>query len=221
MIQEGLIEAKKVLYAALTFFALGGLIGLYLNYIFQGNVILILGIIGVFLGFFYTADPLRIGYTGFGELVVGIGFGPLVVIGSYYVQAHKLSWEPFWASIPVAILIASVLYINEFPDYEADKAVNKKTLVVILGKEKALKIYYLLLLITYSSILLGIMFEMFPLFTLITFLTLPLCFKAIKAAKDNFDKVFDLLPANAATIGLHLSIGLLLTAGYALDKLIR
>ena len=100
VIQEGLIKPRKVLYAALAFFALGSLAGLYLNHVLEGNIILVLGIIGIFLGFFYTADPLRIGYTGFGELVVGIGLGPLVVIGSYYVQAPELSREAFCVSLP-------------------------------------------------------------------------------------------------------------------------
>ncbi len=218
VIQDKLVKPRKVLYAALTFFALGGLIGLYLNYIFPGNIILVLGVIGVALGFFYTADPLRIGYTGFGELTVSLGFGPLVVLGSYYVQARSLSWAPLWASIPVSMLIALVLYINEFPDYEADKKVNKRTLVVIWGKRKAIKGYFLLLGSTYLFIVLATFLQIFPWFTLIALVTLPLALKAVRVAKANFGEPYKLLPANAATIGLHSLVGLLLAVGYILDK---
>ncbi|MFQ5951817.1 MAG: prenyltransferase, partial [Candidatus Omnitrophota bacterium] len=115
VIQEGLIAPKKILYISLAAFILGGSIGLYLNYLCAGNVILILGVIGIFLGIFYTARPLRIGYGSFGELVVGIGFGPLMVLGSYYVQAQTLPLQVLLTSIPVGILIALVLFINEFP----------------------------------------------------------------------------------------------------------
>ncbi len=218
VIQDKLIEPRKVLYAALAFFALGSLVGLYLNYVSPGNIILILGVIGIALGFFYTADPLRIGYTGFGELTVSLGFGPLVVLGSYYVQARSLSWEPLWASIPVSILIALVLYINEFPDYEADREVNKRTLVVILGKKKAVQGYFLLLCLTYLFIVLAAFFKIIPRLALVTLVTIPLALKAVRIAKVNFGDPYKLLPANSATIGLHSLVGLLLAAGYILDK---
>ncbi|MFQ6066842.1 MAG: prenyltransferase, partial [bacterium] len=130
VIQNGLISAKKILVAALVFFALATSIGLYLNHVCRGNLILILAFLGGFLGFFYTADPLKIGYRGIGELAVSFGFGPPLVLGSYYVQTQNLSWEPVWSSIPIGLLIGLVLYLNEFPDYEPDKTVGKKTLVV-------------------------------------------------------------------------------------------
>lgn len=221
VIQEKLLSAKQVLWGSIFCFLIGIIIGLYLNFVLLGNTLLIIGIIGMFLAFFYTAGPLRIGYTGFGELSVGLGFGPVMVLGSYYVQTNQLSWIPFFASVPVGILIALVLYINEFPDYEADKTVNKRTLVVILGKKKAIKIYYLLLGFIYLWVILGVITKIFPYFALMVFITLPLCLKAVKVAKSNYDKIYELLPANAATIGLHLTIGLLLSGSYIFEGLIK
>ncbi len=219
VIQKGLLAPKKILSASLAAFILGGLVGLYLNYLSGQNVILILGIIGIFLGFFYTARPLRIGYGSLGELAVGIGFGPLMVLGSYYVQAGGLSFKAFLASIPVGILIALVLYINEFPDYIADKTVGKRTLVVILGKRRAVILYHSLLLTVYLFIMFLVIFKFIPPASLIVFLSLPLAFKAFATSKKNFDKIYELLPANALTIGLHSIIGLLLCVGFALDKI--
>ena len=220
VIQEGLISAKTVFRSGLLLFGLGGTIGIYLNRVSKGNVILILGLVGLLLGFFYSAGPIRIGYLGFGELAVGFGFGPLVVGGSYYVQAQRLSIEPFLASIPITILILLVLFINEFPDYEADSLANKRTWIVKLGKERAIKIYHILLFLVYFTIASGIIFRFLPFFGILAFISLPLTLRAIAISWKNYDKIEELLPANAITIRLHSIIGLLLTAGYFLDKLL-
>ncbi len=218
VIQDGLIAPKTILYVSLASFILGGTIGLYLNYLCSGNAILFLGVIGVFLGFFYTAKPFRIGYGSFGELAVGFGFGPLIVLGSYYVQAQSLPGKVFLISIPVGILIALVLFINEFPDYLADKKVGKRTLVVILGKRNAVVLYHVFLAAVYLVIISLIIFKFLPVICLIVLLSLPLALKAFAVSRKNFDKIYELLPANASTIALHSLIGLLLCAGLVLDK---
>ena len=138
VIQKGILGPGQVLGGAVVCFLIGIAVGLFLNYLVPGNVILALGIVGIVLAFFYGAPPFRIGYKGLGELACGLGFGPIMVLGSYFVQTGRFTWPPVFVSVPVGILIALVLYINEFPDYEADKAVNKRTLVVMLGKRKAL-----------------------------------------------------------------------------------
>ncbi len=219
VIQNGMITPRRILCASLASFALGGAIGLYLNSISRGNVIVLIGIIGIFLGFFYCARPFRIGYSGFGELAVGIGFGPLMILGSYYVQAQRLPFEIYLISIPITLLIMLVLFINEFPDYVADKTVGKRTMVVILGKRKAVIIYHVLLVTVYLVILSLVWLKLLPLFCLISFLTLPLAIKAFFVSKKNYDKIYELLPANASTIGLHSLVGLLLSAGIVLDKI--
>ncbi len=218
-IQNKLLRPGQVMAAALFCFALGCLIGLFLNFKIGGNIILIIGFIGVFLGFFYTAAPIKIGYTGLGELAVGIGFGPVIVLGAYYVQTKTLNWNVFLASLPVAILIALVLYINEFPDYEADKKVNKNHLVAQLGRRKAVKYYQLYLGLVYVFVIGAIFSKVFSLWAALAFFTLPLAFKAMRLSRGNYDNIKGLLPANAATIALHSLVGLLLTVSFILDKL--
>ncbi len=220
VIQEGLILPKQILYASLAAFILGGLIGLYLNYLCGQNIILILGVIGVFLGFFYTAGPFSIGYKRFGELAVGIGFGPLMVMGAYFVQARNLPLSVFLVSVPIGILIALVVFINEFPDYASDKSVGKNTLVVVLGREKAVRLYHALLALTYLYVILLVVSKIMPLSCLIVFLSLPLALKAFTVSRYNFERLDKLLPANVSTIGLHLIFGLLLCAAYLLDKIL-
>jgi len=219
MSQNGILSPKSILYFSLLCFIIGGMVGLYLNYVSRGNVIFLLGIIGVFLGVFYSAKPFQIGYDSFGELAVGIGCGPVIVLGAYYVQAQVLTPGIFFLSIPIGILTALILCINEFPDYDSDKQVGKKTLVVILGKRNAIKLYYVLLIIVYLSIVVMVTSGIVPVICLITLFSLPLALKACSVLWKNYDKVNELLPANAMTIGVHFVFGLLLCTGIVLGKI--
>ncbi len=221
MIQNGLIAPKKILYASLITLSIGICIGLYLNFVSGRNIILILGIIGIFLAIFYTANPFKIAYNTLGELAVGIAFGPLIVMGSYYVQAQNLSIREFLVSLPIGILIALILYINEFPDFEGDKKVGKRTLVVLLGKKNAIALYHFSLFFTYLVIILLIAFSFLPYICLIVLISLPISIKAFIVSKRNFDKIYELLPANAYTVKLHSFIGSLLCLGIILDKVFK
>lgn len=220
VIQNGVIPAKHMLIGSFLFFGLGSFIGLYLNAITPGNLVLYLGIFGLLSGFLYTAAPVLIGYRGVGELVVGLNLGTLTIIGSYFVQAHSVSWPVFWMSLPIGFLVAAILYINQFPDYEADKAVDKKHLVVRLGKRRAVYGYYLLIAATYLVIAGSVLFRMVTPFALVSFLTLPLAVGAVRTLKSNYDKIAELIPAQAKTIQTHLFTGLLLTLGLIVGRVI-
>ncbi len=220
VIQNGLIPAKHMLIGSFLFFGLGSVMGLYLNAITPGNLVLYLGIFGLLSGFLYTATPVLIGYRGVGELVVGLNLGTLTIIGSYFVQAHSVSWPVFWMSLPIGFLVAAILYINQFPDYEADKAVDKKHLVVRLGKRRAVYGYYLLIAATYLVIAGSVLFRMVTPFALVSFLTLPLAVSAVRTLKSNYDKIAELIPAQAKTIQTHLFTGLLLTLGLIVGRVI-
>lgn len=221
VIQDGLVRPEGILLFSLACFVIGSIIGLWINYSLKTNVVLFMGIAGVFLGIFYTAEPLKIGYLGMGELIVGFCFGPLVVLGAYYVQVMRFSWQAFCASIPVGILVGLVLYINEFPDYEADEKTGKRTLVVLLGKEKAVRLYHILIGLVYASILIFAIFGIIPLYTLAVLLTLPVAFKIISVSGRNYGGVYELLPANSLTIALHTLTGILLSGGFFLDRMWR
>lgn len=218
LIQKGLLTPRSVLITALIFFLLGSLIGIYLTYQ-RGITVLILGLIGVFSGYFYSAPPFRLANRGIGEVVVGINFGVLVVLGAYFIQTQRLDWEPVTASLPVALLVAAILYINEFPDYRADKVVGKNNLVVRLGKEKAVVGFIMLLWATYLSIVLAVVFNVITPFALLGLLTFPLALKTMKVARNNYNNISNLVPANAGTIINHLATGILMCLAYVLQKL--
>lgn len=213
IIQLGLLSPLEVLSGALLFFTLGSLIGLYLVWA-RGWPVLALGVVGVASGFFYSLKPVDWGSRGVGETAVGLNFGILMALGAYYVQTLSFSWVPVVAALPVSLLIAAVLYINEFPDYHADKAVGKNTLVVRLGRHRAVVGYLALMATTYISIIVGVAWGILPWFTLLALVTLPLAVKGVLNARKHYASSYDLIPANAATILVHLAVGLILTLAF-------
>ncbi|MEN6385563.1 MAG: prenyltransferase [Phycisphaerales bacterium] len=141
MIQKKLLSEKEVLTGSLILFACGSLLGLIIVIITKSILILLLGFIGLLGGMFYTAPPLKLGYRTAGEITIGFLFGILPVYGAYYIQTGTINLIPLLPSLLVALLIFQVIFANEFPDYKADKAVNKRTLVVTLGIKKAALLY--------------------------------------------------------------------------------
>ncbi len=216
MIQEGLMTPREVFMEAMVFFAVGGLIGIYLA--FQDRIlVIVLGIIGAFSGYFYTAPPVNLAKRGIGELFIGLNFGILMTLGAYYVQVGHLAWEPVFASVPIALLIAAVLYINEFPDYNADKEAGKRHLVVRLGRERAAKGHAVLMGSVYVYVAVLVALDWISPYSLIVFLTLPLAITSIRFSRDFHSDSFKIIPANASTVQCHLAIGILMTFGYLLQ----
>ena len=218
MIQLGLLTPLEVLSASLLCFVLGSFVGIYL-FVVRGPLILILGLTGVVSGFFYTAPPFKLANRGFGELVVGINFGLLMVLGSYYVQTQYIALEPLLVALPVMFLIMAVIYINEFPDYEADKKVGKATLIVRLGRKRAVVGYIIILGIAYLSIIIATLTRTISPYAALGLLSLPLAIKGIRHAVLHYEHPFDLIPANVSTIMAHLITGALIIAGYFLERL--
>lgn len=211
VIQEGLVKPKKIFWVSILFFLSASIIGLYLNFTSKGNFILFLGIIGVIIAYFYSAPPLKIGYRGgMGEIICAIGFGPIMILGAYYVQIQQFSFSTLFASLPIGILIGLILFLNEFPDYEADRKVNKNTLVVLFGTQKASFILIILLLFCYLITLILITTAIFPLATIVVFATIPLAFFISRRVFLYHNNIEKLLLANISMIKLQIIFGIIL-----------
>ncbi|MFX0044934.1 MAG: 1,4-dihydroxy-2-naphthoate octaprenyltransferase [Candidatus Hermodarchaeota archaeon] len=218
MIQRGLLTPREVLSGSMVFFAIAALIGIYLAFT-RGLLLLVIGGVGGLSGFFYTAPPIRLVTRGIGEVFIGLNFGVLMVLGSYYVQAQSIAWEPVVASLPVAFLITAVLYINEFPDAGADEAAGKRTLVVRLGKRRAAKGYAVIMFAVFFSLVAGVAMQLESWYALTGLATVPMAIFAARHALVHYDNTMILVPANVATILTHLLTGLFMTAGYILHGL--
>ncbi len=217
LIQNKTISPKGMLALSLTMYGIGILVGIVLAAT-RGLPILWIGMAGVAIGIFYVMPGINILARGFGELGIFVAFGLLCVIGSYFVQAQTLAWEPFFVAFPVGLLITAVLWINEFPDFNADKAVGKTHWVVRLGKMKAARMYFAIMLMTYVCII--VFAIVFNLWLLLGLLTLPAALKISRNALVNYNDTPALVPTNAGTILTHMLTGLLLSGGYIIDKLL-
>jgi len=219
MIQNGIMTPREVLAESLVLYAMAAGIGIYLIWV-CGPMILALGAIGAFSGFFYCAPPFKLVHRGIGEIFIGLNFGVLMTLGAYFVQAKSFAVEPLAASVPVAFLIIAVLYINEFQDEAADKAAGKLHMVARLGKKKAVVGYAAVMLAAYVSIAVAVIARWLDKWALLALAASPLAAKAILVARKNYDDSKALVPANTLTIASHLVTGLALTAAYIVAGLI-
>lgn len=213
MIQLGLLSPMEVLAEALFFFLVASIIGIYLTWT-RGPYILVLGLVGMISGIFYTGKRFSWLNTGMGEILIGLNFGPLMALGAYYVQTQQFSWLPVIASVPVGILITALLYVNEFPDYNADKSVGKRTWVVRLGKKRAAVLLAIGMITLYAFIGISVMKGSLPTTSLLVLLTMPVAYRAIYYAICYYQSSTDMAPGNAHTATLHLLAGLLMIAAF-------
>ena len=214
---SGAISAKKTFWLATISFILAVPIGIYfiLN---KGWFLLPIFILGAMFVLFYTNFLAKLG-LGISELSAGLGLGTLPVLGVYLILNQDFSFSVLFASIPSGILVCNLLLLNEIPDVDADKIGKRKTLPILLGKDRAAKIYSGLTLLVYLWIILGVILKIMPPFTLIALFTLPLASKAIKGSMAHTD-MDKLLPAQGANVMIVLLTQFLLGIGYILAKVV-
>jgi 1,4-dihydroxy-2-naphthoate octaprenyltransferase len=217
LIQEGLLSPRAVLSLSIVLLALAVGAGAALT-VLRGPYVLLLGAVGIASGLFYVAPPLNLAGRGLGEIFIGLNFGVLAVAGSYFVQTGGWSWEGVLASLPLAVLIAAVVFINEFQDMSADAGSGKRTLVVRMGLERASRAYGWLMLSSFVPTAAGAALGIMPRWTLIALAPLPLALAAARTARAAYASPKELTPANALTIVCHTLTGVLLTIAYLLAR---
>jgi len=172
---------------------------------------LVLGLIGLIGGYFYSGHPWGYKYYGLGDFLVFILMGPLMVIGSYYALTGNYHYFVLLISLPVGFLVAAILQANNTRDIRHDKDAGVKTLENILG-HKAAKVGYCFSVTTaYLSVVLMVIFKILPVWSLAVVLTLPLALKNMKKlAKSHSDKPEEIATIDVETAQLHFGFGLLL-----------
>jgi 1,4-dihydroxy-2-naphthoate octaprenyltransferase len=220
-IQNGILSPKLTLLVGLGYLAFGSGLGLLIVLLTRSLFVLGIGIVGVLGAFFYTAWPIRLGYRGVGEIVIGFLFGVLPVFGSYYLQARSFDMLPLLPALVVAVLIFLVILINEFPDLPADRQVNKRTMVVLFGVPACIAVYRMTLAATYAMAALMLLHTATFFGGTFYLLTLPLAVFAMRSANTRDLVKPGLYRANQLTILLHNVGSGALAAGLLLPGLVH
>ena len=213
VVHYGLMSLRGITLLSAGFYAVGIGIGVYLAAT-RGWDLLWLGIAATLLSVFYTAPPLKLVHRGLGEVDVFLGFGPIMALGAYFVQAREFDLEPLLASIPVGILIALVLYVNEVPDRPADAVAGKRTLPVRFSKSTIVNGYVAAVAVAFASIAVFAVAGWIVRPAIIALAAAPLALPVYRALRDHYEEPYTLMPAMAKNIQLHLATGVLLIVGY-------
>lgn len=209
VLPEGLLKPSSVYRAGVLFLIIGSLIG---SYFVITNGILIAIILGfaILSIYFYST---KIVDSGLGEFFVAVK-GSMIVIGTFFIQSGEVTVESILAGIIIGTLSSLVLFIASFPDHDADKSKGRKTLVIIVGKKKAVKLFWLFPLVSYVIILIGVSVNLFPFLSLISLLSFPLMIKSGLGLQKNYDAIDNLVPFMSSTLQFSRLTGILFALSF-------
>lgn len=195
---------------------LGVAIGLHLNAVTPGNLVLVLGVLGILGGYAYGAPPLRLSHRGLGEITLGLCLGVLPVVGAYYVQAHAVSWRVVLASLPLAFAVVLMLWVRQIAEHDQDAASGKRTLVVLLGaRASARGVVPLLAVLVFASLFAAVFTASHVPLSLVAVLAFGLVRTVVAVYWNHYGEPKRLPEAVNAAHRLHLTLGIVM-AGSAL-----
>jgi 1,4-dihydroxy-2-naphthoate octaprenyltransferase len=181
-------------------FAVGGYLALR-----GGWPIIAFAALGGLAAIFYVAPPIRWAYRGLGETVIGLSYGPWMVLGSLYLHTHAVSWGALFASLVPGFLIAALAVVNAIPDFHQDRLVGKRNLVVRLGRKRAVALYLGLaaagLIVAAGGVAAGV----FPAGCLVALLAVPLLVSSGRRAVQTYERPRDFVPAIGRIVACYLA----------------
>jgi 1,4-dihydroxy-2-naphthoate octaprenyltransferase len=211
----GLMPPKRVLVGTYVAFGIAVTAGLYLAAV-AGWELLVVGAASILAGVLYTGGPRPYGYEGLGELFVFVFFGLVAVTGSYWVQTEELRWEAFALAVPVGLLAAAILVVNNIRDIDTDRRAGKRTLAVKLGRDRARLLFTAMVIVAFAVPAAVWAFGGLSAWLLLTLAALPLAPPLIETVSSRTDGPA-LNGALAATGRLLAVYSLLLSAGVLLS----
>ncbi len=226
---RGWVTTREALIAGWLFLT----IGLFIGFIIVHQVgfpILWIGLLGIFIGVFYTWGPMPLKFNAVGDLAVFLNFGILGALGAWTVQMGHPSWVPVLWAIPMSLLVVGILHANNWRDIKNDTQGGIYTLASIFGDIRS-ESYFAFLLFSPFAVILFFIFLSFatnlnpkmPLTFLVTFMAMPMAIKLVKKSKqrNNSKYLKDFLALDGATAQLNLMFGILCISALGLDVLIN
>lgn len=208
VIALGLLTPAAVKRGALTCFVLAALIGMYLVSRTSWLLALIcLASAGVAYG--YSAGPKPLGHLGLGEPLVFVFMGPVMVLGSFYVQTQFLTWSALWLSLPVGCLVTNILVVNNLRDMEEDRHSGKLSLALLYGRKTATRLYSAFLGVAFGSLVALVCSGVGSWLWLLPLLIAPQAWQLMRLVRQGTERSV-LHHALRGSAQLHLRFGILL-----------
>ena len=209
VLPEGLLKPSSVYRAGIIFLIIGSAIGAYFV-ITDGIIVAVILGFAILSIYFYST---KIVDSGLGEFFVAVK-GTMIVLGTYFIQSGEITIESILSGIVVGALSSLVLFIASFPDHDADKSKGRKTLVIVIGKEKAVRIFWIFPLISYTAITIGVYTNLFPILSLMTLLSIPIVIKSGIGLRKNFNSIEKLVPFMSSTLMFGRITGMLFVISF-------
>ena len=213
------MSARQVLAGGIVSFIVAALLGIVLIAT-VGYAIVLFGLAGIAIAYFYSARPFRFATRGLGDILVFLAMGFLMTWGAYFVQIHHWSWSAFAASIPVGFLVVAILNMNNIRDFEDDRTVAKKTVVVRFGLRFGKNYQRTLVFGAYGAVALFALVHLLPILSLAAWLSLPTAFAHINSILPTRDRKVYMRGMKQISL-LHLQFGVLMTLGIVVATLAR
>lgn len=207
VLPENALTPKAVYAAGIMFLILGGAVGAYFVAMRGVTIAVILGFAVVAI-YFYSTSIVN---SGLGELFVAIK-GAMIVLGTFFVQTALINPAAIFVGVIVGLLSATVLFVNSFPDHDADKSKGRRTLVILMGRGRAATAFPLFIIAAYALIVAGIFLGYTKIYSLASLVSLPLAVKAMAVVRKKRDEVAGMVPAMSSTVTYSRVTGFVLAA---------
>lgn len=207
IVRDG-VNPKTIRNLAFLFYGISLLLGIYIC-IASSWWIAVIGLICMAIGYLYTGGPIPISYTPFGELFSGVLMGTVIIGITYFIQTATITADVIWISIPLTIFIGSLNLANNIRDRDGDKTGGRKTIAVLIGREKAITLLACLFIIAYAWTLGLILLGLLPYWAFLTFLSVPKAVSVIKNFRGKSEPI-EMMPAMVATGKTNTFYGFLL-----------
>ena len=208
-IVKGNLSPKEVMVGALVLYALAFGLGLILTFMTSVYVLLV-GLVCMLAGYFYTGGKYPIAYSPFGEVVSGFFMGTIIIALSFYFQTGYVNADIIIVSLPLFIMIGAILLANNIRDLDNDKESGRRTYAILVGRNNAIKTMAISFIVVYLLNVLFIITKYASWWNLLVFVTIPLAIKIIKGFSANNHKT-TMAPFMVLTAKLTIFVGFIMS----------
>ena len=208
-IVKGNLSPKEVMNGALVLYALAFVLGIILTFMTSIYVLLV-GLVCMFAGYFYTGGKYPIAYSPFGEVVSGFFMGTIIIALSFYFQTGYVNTDIVVVSLPLFIMIGAILLANNIRDLDNDKESGRKTYAILVGRNNAIKTMAISFIVVYLLNVLFIVTKYASWYNLLVLVTIPLAIKIIKGFSTNNNKK-TMAPFMVLTAKLTIFVGFIMS----------